>query len=139
MKNTCVLLVSIFLVGCLPATAIKRYGVQARLVDGANSATIANRNIVVTIDGKEIRQRSDKYGVVEVPAVTDFYWTWFIAGPVYDSRPDAQIKIECDQFAPYRRYWSKSQFRKANGSLHYRNALDDKGRILLGDVPLKKQ
>jgi len=133
------MLVPILLAGCLPATAIKRYGVQARLVDESNSATIANHNIVVTIDGKEIRQRSNKYGVVEVPAAKDFYWTWFIAGPVYDSRPDAQIKFECDQFAPYRRYWSKFQFRQADGSLDYRNALDDKGRILLGDIPLKKR
>ncbi len=133
------MLVPILLAGCLPATSIKRYGVQARLVDGANSARIANRDVIVTVDGKELKRRTNKNGVIDVPAAKDFYWTWFIAGPVYDSRPDAQIKFECDEYAPYSFNWSKFQFRQADGSLDYRNALDDKGRIILGDVPLKRR
>ena len=133
------MIVPILLAGCLPATAIKRLGVQARRVDGANSAAIANRDIVVTVDGKELRRRTNKNGVVEVPAAKDFYWTWFIAGPVYDSRSDAQIRIECAEYASYQHYWSKFQFRQADGSLDYRESLDDRGHILLGDVPLIKR
>jgi hypothetical protein len=139
MKTTFLMLVPVLLAGCMPATAINRYGVQARLVDRANSAIITERDIVVTVDGKEFRRRTNKNGVVEVPADVGFYWTWFIAGPVYDSRPDAQITFECENYTPYRRYWSEFQFRQTDGSIDYRKALDDDGRILLGDVPLKRR
>jgi len=139
MKTTFLMLIPVLLAGCVPATALNRYGVQARLVDGATSAAIAKRDVVVTIDGKDFRRRTNSKGVIEVPASKGFYWTVALCGPVYANRQDARITLECEDYTPYRRHWSVFQFRQADGSLDTRGTLDDRDRILLGDVPLKSR
>lgn len=131
MKISLLLIIALSAAGCYPLPSptysVRRYGLDAVLLDTAAGQPLRRKNVSIVIDGAGFTRRTSNSGGIRVPAAKNRYWTW-LGGPAWASAPDAVIEIEADGFEPLRIDW------KMAGE-PYPSTKD--GRIQAGRVMLK--
>ena len=119
----------LLITSCYSVSSVKRYGINATLLDEQNASPVTRKAIEVTIDGETFAQKSSSKGKIRVKPDRQHHITWLGAPAiVYDL--EANIRIDCEGYEPVILNWFR-YFPERNGG-----KTEDRGEIQLGDIKL---
>ena len=119
---------------CVPVATVRRYGIEARLVDAAGGEPVRSTDVTVIIDEQVFERRSDRQGRIRVSADREWHWSW-LGGPAWMSDPEAVLDIVAAGFGPQRILWSRYP-RADEPDQEMQRVFEDDGVIRLGTVSL---